>query len=167
MKPSGSNNERWAKRGGFLVGLAVVAVLVLGWRVPAGTGKLDGADLIFSSARIGELDVSAVGPFLTVTALRPSSPPVRGQVEITNQTGRRLAVRVRARADARDLDRLLLAQLSMGKVSIFRGRLGDLRAWTAQPFFLDSGARGTLVLRVWFPSSLRSGYKGRIESVPV
>jgi hypothetical protein len=163
--PNPISSERWARRAGFLCGLALVAVALLAWRIPPGEGRLVGADLIFSSGQTGELAVSPAGPFLTLTSFGPASGIASGEFQVVNRTGRRLAVHVRAEPDSEDLDRLLRVRLSAGSSGVARGELGRLRAWSTRPFVLGSGERRRVELEAWFPRSLNRGYVGTIETV--
>jgi hypothetical protein len=160
-----TSGERWTRRAGFVFGLALVGVALLGWRIPAGEGRLAGADLIFSSAPTGELAVSPAGPFLTLASFGPSSGAATGEFEVANRTGRRLAVRARVLPDSYDLDRRLRVRLSSGAAAVFRGDLGRLRVWTTGSFVLGPGERRRLELQAWFPASVHDGYEGRIASV--
>jgi hypothetical protein len=156
--------EIWVKRTGVALGIALVGAVVLAFRVPDGSGTL-GADVIFSVSPTGELGVSPAGPFVNATGLRPGGE-LSGGFELVNQTGRPLAVRLRALPDSRDLDRLLHVELRAGnaKRPVFAGRLGLLRART-KPFRLTSGEKRRLRLRAWLPAGLKAGYAGRIESI--
>jgi hypothetical protein len=156
--------ERWVRRIGVATGVVLVAVVVLAFRVPDGSGRL-GADVIVSIAPTGELGVSRPGPFMNATGLRPGGA-VSGEVAVANQTGRRLAVRLRALPDSKDLDRLLVVDVRAGHAArpIFTGRLGGLRAKTPA-FRLDSGRKAALRVRASLPAGLKGGYAGRIETI--
>lgn len=156
--------ESYVRRAGVVAGIALVAAVVLAFRVPNGSGTL-GADVIFSISPTGELGVSRSGAFMSATGLRPGES-LTGEVEVANQTGRRLAVRLRALPDSKDLDRLLVVDARVGNATrpIFRGRLGSLRAKTPA-FRLDSGRKRALRVRAWLPAGLKGGYAGRIETV--
>jgi hypothetical protein len=158
---------RWARRAGFVLGLAAVAACVLAWRVPPGAGRLGGADVIFSAGPTGELDLRPAGPVLSVRELSPSSGVVRGSAEVTNRTGRRLVVRVRALPDSRALDRSVQVELRGGASPFFRGPLGTLRRWTRRGFVLRPGETGRLEVRAWIPGAAPGSYQGAIASVPL
>jgi hypothetical protein len=159
---TGKRIESYVRRGGVLAGMALVAAVVLAFRIPDGSGTL-GADVIVSISPTGELGVSRPGPFMSATGLRPGGA-LSGEVDIANQTGRRLAVRLRALPDSKDLDRLLVVELRAGNATIYRGRLAGLRAGT-RPFRLDSGRSRSLRLRASLPATVRDGYAGRIETI--
>ena len=106
------------------------------------------------------------GVFLDAKDLVPGGPPSSGRLAIRNQTGKTLAVSLRALPAARDLDDLLSVELANGTTLIFRGTLNGLRGWTA-PMRLRSGERARLRLRVSIPASVESGYRARIVSIPL
>lgn len=159
---SANRTESYVRRAGVAAGIVLVAVLVLAFRVPDGSGTL-GADVIVAISPTGELGVSRPGPFMSATGLRPGGA-LSGEVEVANQTGRRLAVRLRALPDSKDLDRLLVVDVRAGRARLFHGRLGGLRTKTPA-FGLDSGRKRALRLRASLPASVKEGYAGRIETI--
>jgi hypothetical protein len=156
--------ERWVRRIGVAAGVVLVCALMLAFRVPDGSGKL-GADVIVSISPTGELGVDPAGPFLTATGLRPGSA-ASGDFRVANQTGKTLAVRLRALPDSRDLDRLLTVRIDAGHATrpIFTGRLGALRTHT-RDFRLRPGEERTLSVRAGLPAGLQGGWAGRISTV--
>ena len=159
---SGTRIESYVRRGGIAAGIALVVLVVLAFRIPDGKGTL-GADVIVAISPTGELGVSRPGPFMSATGLRPGGT-LSGDVEVANQTGRRLAVRLRALPDSKDLDRLLVVDVRAGGARLYHGRLGGLRTKTAA-FLLDSGRKRTLRVRASLPAAVRDGYAGRIETI--
>jgi hypothetical protein len=158
----GKRIESYVRRAGFAVGVALVAVLAVAFRVPHGTGTL-GADVILSLSPTGELGVSKPGPFMTVTGLRPGRS-FDGKVSVHNQTGKRLAVRLRALPDSKDLDRPLLVDLRAGDMRLYHGPLGGLRSRT-RAFSLASDEQGELQVRASLPRGRKPGYAGRVVTV--
>jgi hypothetical protein len=156
--------ERWVRRIGVATGVVLVCALMLAFRVPDGSGRL-GTDVIVSISPTGELGVNPAGPFLTATGLRPGSA-ASGEFRVANQTGKTLAVRLRALPDSRDLDRLLAVRIGAGHATrpIFTGRLGALRGYT-RSLRLRPGEERTLRVRTELPAGLRGGWAGRISSV--
>jgi len=159
---SGNRIEWYVRRVGVCVGIALVAAVVLAFRVPDGSRTL-GADVIFAISPTGELGVSRPGPFMSATGLRPGGS-LKGEVDVANQTGRRLAVRLRALPDRNDLDRLLVVDVRAGDTLLYRGRLGGLRAKT-RAVRIESGRKRALRLRAALPADAGAGYAGRIESI--
>ncbi len=154
--------ESYVRRAGVLAGLALVVALVVSFRVPDGSRTL-GADVILSISPTGELGVSRPGPFMSATGLRPGDV-LKGKVDVHNQTGKRLAVRLRALPDSKDLDRLLVVDVRAGNARIYHGRLAGLRGRT-HAFSLAADEKRFLRLRAALPTSLKTGYAGRIETV--
>jgi hypothetical protein len=145
----------------LIAGVAMVVSVVLTARVPRGTGMAS-ADVVFLAAPTGELGVSPVGAFLSGTGLVPSSES-RGHLAVTNQTGKRLSVLVRALPESGDLDAVLRVQIASDGRRLFDGTLGDLRR--GADVAVDPGVTARLDLRAWLPKSLRDGYQGRVVSV--
>jgi hypothetical protein len=156
--------ESYVRRAGVVAGIAFVALVVVAFRVPGGSGAL-GADVIVAIAPTGELGVSQPGPFLTVTGLRPGADE-RSSVTVHNQTDKTLLVGLRALPDSRDLDGVLQVEIRAGNATrpIFTGPLGRLRKGVSLGTF-RTGDRRRLDVRTSLPASLRSGYAGRIETV--
>lgn len=161
---SANRIESYVRRVCIVAGVAVVAVVMLAFRIPDGSGTL-GADVIVAISPTGELGVSRPGPFMSVTGLRPGGT-LSGEVDVFNQTGRRLAVRLRALPDSKDLDRLLVVDVRAGHATrpIYTGLLGGLRAKTPA-FRLDSGRKRALRVSASLPAGLATGYAGRIETI--
>jgi hypothetical protein len=156
--------ESYVRLAGIAVGMALMAVVVLAFRVPDGTGTL-GADVIFAVAPTGELGVSRPGPFMSATGLRPGGT-LEGSFDVANQTGKRLAVRLRALPDSRDLDRLLVVDIRADHATrpLYTGPLGGLRA-KSRAFRIESGRTRELRVRASLPAAVNGGYAGRIESI--
>jgi hypothetical protein len=161
----GHSYERAMRAAGLVLGLGIVTLALLAWRLPTVRPDL-GAEAAFSVTPTGELEVEPAGVFLDAQGLRPGSAPQTGGIAIRNQTGKTLAVSLHALPAARDLDDLVSVRLTSGGTTIFSGTLGGLRDWT-KPLRLRSGERAPLRLRVSLPSTVRSGYAARIVSVPL
>lgn len=144
-----------------IAGVAMVAAVVQTARVPRGTGTAS-ADVVFLAAPTGELGVSPVGAFLTGTGLVPAAES-HGHLSVTNQTGKRLFVLVRALPESRDLDAALRVQIDSDGTRVFDGTLGELRR--GADVAVDPGVTAPLDFRAWLPDSLRDGYQGRVVSV--
>ena len=145
----------------LIAGVAMVAAVVMTTRVPRGTGTAS-ADVVFLAAPTGELGVSPVGAFLTGTGLLPASE-THGHLSVTNQTGKRLSVLVRALPESRDLDDALRVEIASDGTRVFAGTLGDLRR--GADVAVDPGVTAPLDFRAWLPERLRNGYQGRVVSV--
>lgn len=148
-----------ARSVGLSVGLVLIGVALHSWRVPPGTGPLLGADVAFTAGPTGELEVSPAGRFLAGTDLRPSGRVLTGTLAIRNQTGRRLAVQLRALPNLDDLDHLLHVEISGSQEILFQGDLDALRTWTT-PLILRRGRGQSLSFRAWMLPQAPSGYEG-------
>jgi len=124
----GARIARWV---GLSVGLAVVMAALHAWRVAPAPGPPLGADVAFTAGPTGELEVSPAGRFLFGTDLRPSGRVLIGTLAVRNQTGRRLAVQLRALPNLDDLDRILRVEITSPQGILFTGDLGTLRNWTS------------------------------------
>lgn len=133
----------------FVLGLAIVALALVAWRVPPGDGML-GADVTFFSVENGNLSVSPSGPFAQKRKLAEGDG-LTGRVTVHNRSSKAVRVQVRAPADRPDLDSLLDVEAVAGKTVLYRGRLVGLRQWTKRTFRLDPGAREDVRLRASLP----------------
>jgi hypothetical protein len=152
---------RWARVAGFAAGLAAVTVLVAGWQVGRGVGTV-GADVRFVATPTGELSIPT-GPFVSGIGLQPGAG-ADGALPVRNQTGRTLAVSVRALPSIRDLDRVLRVRMTAGGRPIYVGPLGGLRSWS-RPFHLASGKATALGVQVDLPGGSGAATHGRIDDV--
>jgi hypothetical protein len=149
---------------GLLVGLGVAVLAVLGWRIEAESSPL-GADLAVVAAPSGELELSPAGRFLSARSLTPGGQPARGELRVRNQTGRTLVVRPRALPSTRELDRVVVVELSAGARSLYRGWLGGLRRGSRRALRLRRGATAEVAMRAWLPRGSAPGWRGRIVDV--
>ena len=152
-----------SRGAGLLTGFALAAAGLLSWNVPGGSGAL-GADVQITSAPLGELDVSPVAPFLSVTNLLPGAL-ARGELKVRNQTGTELSVRLRALPSLADLDDLLMVRIEAGGELLFAGALADLRLWSERSFRLLSGEQRALRVQTWMPVGTTTGFEGRIADI--
>src|SRR5262245_62397122 len=97
----GNRIEAYVRRAGVAAGIALVAVLVLAFRVPDGPWTL-GADVIMPISPTGELGLSNSGPFTRVPGLRPGGSLPRGTT-LHKRTGKRLALHRRGPPASRDV----------------------------------------------------------------
>src|SRR3954451_18426008 len=130
---------RTARLAGCLLGVVLAGILVLESR-PATGGEGVGADVSVYANQTGELAVEPAGPadFLHARELRPGAS-ASGSFRVTNQTGRREAIRPAAVPSARDLDDSLRVEISSGGRTLASGPLGSIAADTAEPLVLDPG----------------------------
>lgn len=134
---------------GFFLGLAIVALALVAWRVPPGDGTL-GADLTFFSVENGNLAVTPSGAFAQKRGLE-AGDELAGRVTVRNRTGKAIRIQLRAPADRPELDALLDVEATAGKTVLYRGRLAGLRHWTKRSFVVAPDARQDVRLRATFP----------------
>jgi hypothetical protein len=168
MTPSSLQRPRWWSRPlGFGLGLGIIAVVLAASSVPAGNGEAR-AHLTMAAQTSGELTFSKQGPFLSTADLTPRRPtPASGTLSVRNQTGARLAVRLRALPSLPDLDDMLEVTVTAGGQPVFGGRLKALRGWTPRSFALDAGRSVPLEVRAWLPRDSADGYQGRVVDAPI
>jgi hypothetical protein len=161
-------NERALKRirvAGMTLGMALAVAVVGANIIPAGAGVL-GADISMVVAPTGELGLKHSGVALQGTGLTPTSDHVTGQFQIMDQTMFPLSLRLRGIPDTPGLDHTLWVSLSGPKgTQLFRGTLGDFRAWTENGVTLEPGVWQTFGLSAWLPADAGPGYVGRMVQV--
>jgi hypothetical protein len=156
----------WARGIGFLTGLALATAAIIAWRIPPGNGTL-GTDLLVAAVPSGEIQVSTPGPFASGTGVRPGpeSNGPSGSVEVRNITGQTLPIGVKVTVSISDLDSLLWVDLEAGGRRLYRGPIGELTHGDVPTFTLKSGRSTTIDVRAWLPTSVASGFEGRIANV--
>ena len=130
---------------GFFLGLAIVALALVAWRVPPGDGTL-GADLTFFSVENGNLAVTPSGAFAQKRGLEEGDE-LAGRVTVRNWTGKAIRIQLRAPADRPELDALLDVEATAGRTVLYQGRLVGLRHWKKRSFAVAPHARQAVRLR--------------------
>ncbi len=157
---------QFVRAGAFLAGLAIAAIAVAVWRVP--TQKVPGASLQMVAVGTSELQATPAHPFAISGDLKPGfSRGGVGRVTLHNTMAQPLAVRIHTLPSVTDLDRLLRVRASAAGGQVFRGSLGDLRAWTRRHFVVPSHRRTVLETRFWLPGSVRHGFQNRVATVTI
>ena len=113
------------RAAGLATGLALTALLVLAFRVPASERPL-GAGLRVSMSLPGELEASSRTLLSEPGLVRGGDGRARGEIELSSITSLPVRVRTRLRG-ARTLDRLVLVELRAGRRLLASGPLGGLR----------------------------------------
>lgn len=149
---------------GFLLGCVLAAGLVLSGRAPEGQAG-SGAGLTISTKPTTELGVEPVGELLSERNLKPGAREAHATIRLANFTARALSVRLRIASGSQDLDRILLIELGTAGERVFRGRLGELRSWSAGRLRLAPRQKRRVEVRAWLPASVRDGYQGRSAEV--
>jgi hypothetical protein len=160
-----SSRHRATRAIGLATGLALAALFLLAFRVPAHGGTL-GADVRMVAVPPGEVEVESDGDFLTARGLAPGGRAAHGTLRVRNVTGSDLRVRLRGLPSSRDLDRMVRVELRTDDRTFFRGSLRRLRHWTRA---VPLRVRDTLTVsaRVWIPEGATGDYEGREADVTV
>jgi len=145
----------------FASGAVAAAFAVQGWSIARGAAT-PGASVRITTARSDSIAVASGG--LANDDLTPSSPGLRGSLELFNATGGALSVRLRADTPDADLDHVLFLRLTAGGVRLFSGPLAALHE-ASRSVTMASHARTPLSVRGWIPASLEEGYQARAETV--
>jgi hypothetical protein len=138
------------RTAGIASGLALAALMVLAFWVPASSQRL-GAGVRITAMAPGEVHVPDSNAFLRVGKLTPGGKAARATLPLTNVTRGPLDVRLRARMASHELDRALHLQLREGGRVLASGTLADLRGWT-RPLRLERAGESTVRVRAWIPA---------------
>jgi hypothetical protein len=138
------------RTAGIASGLALAALLVLAFRVPA-SSELLGAGVRFTAMAPGEVHVPRTETFLKVGKLTPGGKPARATLPLTNVTRGPVDVRLRARMASHDLDRAVRVELRAGGRVLASGTLAGLRRWT-RPLRLERAGERSVQVRAWIPA---------------
>jgi hypothetical protein len=149
----------------FVLGLCVAAGFVLSMRFPPNGGSL-GADIHVVVAPTGELAAKPTGMVLEGVGMEPGADPVAGDLEVLNQTGVVLDVRLRGIPDGAGLDRSLWISLTgPDGEELYRGPLGGFRDWTASAIAFHPGEWRSFHIEAWLPADTEPGFAGRMAQV--
>jgi hypothetical protein len=135
---------------GIACGLALAALLVLAFRVPA-SSQLLGAGVRFTAMAPGEVHVPRTDAFLSVDKLTPGGKPARATLPVTNVTRGPVDVRLRARTTTHDLDRAVRVELRAGGRMLASTTLAGLHRWT-RPLRLGRAEERSVRVRAWIPA---------------
>jgi hypothetical protein len=138
------------RTAGIASGLALAALLVLAFRVPA-SSELLGAGVRFTAMAPGEVHVPSTDSFLEVGKLTPGGRTARATLPVRNVTRGPVDVRMRARMASHDLDRAVRVELRAGGRMLASGTLADLRRWT-RPVRLERAGEQSVHVRAWIPA---------------
>jgi hypothetical protein len=138
------------RTAGIATGLALAALMVLAFRVPA-SGQSLGAGVRIAAVAPGELHVPTTGAFLKAGRLEPGGKSVRATLPVRNVTRGSVDVRLRARMANHDLDRALRVQLRAGGRTLASTTLAGLRQWT-KSLRLEKAEERVVRVRAWIPA---------------
>ena len=138
------------RTAGIATGLALAALMVLAFRVPA-SGQELGAGVRMAAVAPGEVHVPQKGAFLKVTGLEPGAKSARGSFPVRNVTRGPVDVRLRARMDNHDLDSAVHVKVRAGGRTLASTTLAGLRNWT-RSLRLDKTEERVVRVRAWIPA---------------
>jgi hypothetical protein len=148
----------WAGRAGLPIGLALAALAVTGWVMPAGDPP-GGMRLTLTAAPTGEIDVAPVRrPILRTGPLRPGDS-ARATAVLTNLTGETRRVQIRIAGAPRELGRTVTVAADVGAHEARSQPLGSAGAW-GDGVEIAPGARVRMGLRFSLPARAK-GYEDR------
>jgi hypothetical protein len=136
------------RTAGIATGLALAALMVLAFRVPASSHSL-GAGVRMAAVAPGELQVPS-SAVLAAGGLEPGGRSARASLPVRNITRGPVDVRVRARSQSHDLDRAVHVQLQSGGRTLGSGTLADLSHWT-RSLRLERAEARVVRVRAWIP----------------
>ncbi len=155
---------RRAQLAGAVLGAGIAVATIVMALPAAGHGGVPAARLEASALSTGPVSASAGGPapFLRAAGLRPAGRARTARLELVNESGARLAVRLRARLSSTALDGLVRLRLRAGRRVVFDATLSELRAAGTRPFWLPREAHRSLQATAWIPGEVETGYEGRV-----
>jgi hypothetical protein len=153
------NSGRAARALGGVCGVVAAAALITSWRVAPADATL-GAQVRIAIGPTGEFAVKPAGTVLTGSRLRPGRGAA-GELRLTNQTPKALAVRLRAVPNSGSLDEALVVHVSAAGRTLAAARLGQLREWTPRSLAIAAGRSTTLELRTSVLAGTKGGYEGQ------
>ena len=155
-------NDRIIRIVAAALGAAIVLAIVLLARPAGGHGGVLPASLRLTLSQDGAIAVSpaAPKPLAENARLRPGGH-VAGAAVVRNQTGERLAVRLRAQPSSTALDGLALVRISAGAKTIFDSTLQALRQGTSGAIAIAPGAAARVRVLARIPADAATGYEGR------
>ena len=137
------------RTAGIATGLALAALMVLAFRVPA-SGQSLGAGVRMAAVAPGEVHVPRTDAFLKAAGLEPGGKSVRAVLPVRNVTRGPVDVRLRARMGNHDLDRAVHVQLRAGGRTLASTTLAGLRDWTSS-LRLNKAEERVVRVRAWIP----------------
>ena len=150
------------RTAGIASGLALAALMVLAFRVPASSQSL-GAGVRMVAVAPGELHVPDRDAFLKARGLEPGGRHARAALPVRNVTRGPVDVRLRVRMTSHDLDRAVHVQLRAGGRTLASTTLAGLRRWT-RSLRLKKGQERVIRVRAWIPRG-SADTTGRVVAV--
>jgi hypothetical protein len=146
---------------GSAIGIGICLLVLISWRIPASDTEL-GADIRVIPTPPGELTIKPAGTALDAPALKPGGE-ASGSLTVTNITGRRLHVELRALPSTHALDASLRFTIASGGATAAEGTAGQLRNFAGPGFDIAPQQRREIDVTVRLDDGAES--EGRIVDV--
>jgi hypothetical protein len=160
-----STTDTFTRVLGAAIGLCLVAALIVASRPASGHGGVLPARLTFTAGLDGAVAIAPMAPkpLLETGPMRPGSH-AGATMNVRNQTGESLAVRLRAKPSSTELDGTAHVRLTSRGKTLADGTLQELRQGT-EPLRLAPGAAARVQVIAWIPAETETGYEGRNVAV--
>jgi len=156
-----------ARAIGVVAGLALCLCVVEASQVEPSIEPL-GLHLDVTLAGTGALAVQTNEPLVQVRNLLPGENRfAEGVGEVRNETGRSMAVRVRAVPSTVEVDEMLNLEVFAGERLLYKGTLAGLRDWTAESFEVGVAEVEKVLVRAALAPGVTGGYQGRMERITI
>jgi hypothetical protein len=154
-------NDRIIRVLASVLGVAIVVAVVLMARPAGGHGGVLPASLRFAAGQDGALAISPAAPKAVFedAQLRPGER-AGGELVLHNQTGKRLAVRLRAEPSSTALDGIARVRIEAAGETVFDSTLQALREGS-DAIRLGPGRSASVRVSAWIPAGEATGYEGR------
>lgn len=152
------------KVAGLIAGALAGSVLLVQARVPRPAGALDAA-LTLTASPTGELGIAPKGIVMRSGRIAPDARPARATLEVRNQTGIGLDVRLAARPASGDLDEAVRLRITDGEKVLFDGRLRTLRSGSRALRMPSGDVRHLKLSARLLPNAPSEHFEGRTDEV--
>lgn len=144
------------------IGLGLVAALIVMARPAGGHGGVLPASLRFTAVQDGAVAVLPAAPraLLDSGPMRPGSR-AKGRMRLTNETGKRLQVGIRATPSSTALDGTVHVRLIAAGRRIADTTLQALRQGSSGSVAIAPGGSASVRVIAWIPADVETGYEGR------
>lgn len=146
---------------GSAIGIGICLLVLISWRIPTSGTEL-GADLRVVPTPPGELTITPAGTALDSPGLKPGVE-ASGSFTVTNITGRRLHVELRALPSTHALDATLSFTIASGGATAAEGTAGQLRNFAGPGFDIAPQQRREVEVTARLDDAAES--EGRIVDV--
>jgi hypothetical protein len=162
--------DRYIRIVAAAIGACLVVALIAVSRPEGGQGGIMPASLRVTAAQDGAVAVTPAAPKALLDAsLRPGGS-ADGQLVLRNQTGKRLAVGLRAQPSSTALDGIVAVRVSAGERVLAETTLQGLRAGSEGAVQIEPGRAARIDFSASIAAENETGYEGRhvaVELFPV